>query len=302
MPVRNNPQEKTNGNEAMAETKEAAVSGTRSTRVKKTTTKGTQIETTEDSSGSIMLHDINGKEVEIKVTVDTKAITDKLTELLREKVKDFKDVMNRTFENHVQAIKDCGGEKYDSNEVIIFEAGNSSKNKILQTEMKQAFSENKILLVDETDNEFMQNATRPKKIALTPKTAVAFGQVILSDYYVDDSYIRQGTGDAPFNWYVGNINRGDNSFSMIIDKANVTNEWKKYGRINSEDMKIYYADTPVSDGSDGKLREADIDFLDEEDLHKILYVRVSGSNSLECFACEKNEKPGEKAAGNVILK
>lgn len=302
MPVRNNPQEKTNGNGAMAETKEAAVSGTRSTRVKKTTTKGTQIETTEDSSGLITLHDINGKEVEIKVTVDTKVITDKLTELLREKVKDFKDVMDRTFENHVQIIEDCGGEKYDSNKVIIFEAGNSSKNKILQAEMKQVFSENTILLVDETDNEFMQNATRPKKIALTPKTAVAFGQVILSDYYVDDSYIRQGTGDAPFNWYVGNINRGDNSFSMIIDKANVTNEWKKYGRINSEDMKIYYADTPVSDGSDGKLREADIDFLDEEDLHKILYVRVSGSNSLECFACEKNEKPGEKAAGNVILK
>ena len=167
--------------------------------------------------------------------------------------------------------------------------------------MKETFKKNEIKLVDETDNDFMENATKPKKIALTPKTAVAFGQVILSDYYVDDSYIRQGTGDAPFNWYVGNINRGDNSFSMIIDKANVSKEWKRYGRINSEDMKIYYADTPVVDGSAGKLREADIDFIDEEDLHKMLYIRVCDSNSVECCICDKGEEPSDSSSGMVVL-
>lgn len=255
----------------------------------------------------INLHDVNGEEVPIEIAVEIKDITAKLTELLEEKVSDFKSAMDRTFENHQEIIVKCGGKGYDSNKVVIFEAGNSSKNAILREQMEKAFPENTKFLVDETDEKFMEDKdkrTKPKKIALTPKTAVAFGQVILSDYYVDDSYIKEGTGDAPFNWYIGNVNRGDNSFTMIIDKANVTREWKRYGRINSEDMKIYYAETPVEDGSNGKLREADVDFVDEDDLHKMLYIRVSGADSIECCVCEKGSEPGENddVTGEIVLK
>lgn len=255
----------------------------------------------------IQLHNVNGEEVSIEITVEKKDIIVKLTELLKEKVSDFKNVMDRTFKNHQEIIDKCDGKGYDSDKVVIFEAGNSSKNAILREEMKNTFSKNPIFLVDETDEEFMmqhnKKGTKPKKIALTPKTAVAFGQVILSDYYVDDSYIKEGTGDAPFNWYIGNVNRGDNSFTMIIDKANVTREWKKYGRINSEDMKIYYAETPVEDGSNGKLREADVDFVDEDNLHKMLYIRVSGADSVECCVCEKGSEPGENdVTREIVLK
>ena len=255
----------------------------------------------------IQLHNVNGEEVSIEITVEKKDIIVKLTELLKEKVSDFKNVMDRTFKNHQEIIDKCDGKGYDSDKVVIFEAGNSSKNAILREEMKNTFPKNPILLVDETDEEFMmqhnKKGTKPKKIALTPKTAVAFGQVILSDYYVDDSYIKEGTGDAPFNWYIGNVNRGDNSFTMIIDKANVTREWKKYGRINSEDMKIYYAETPVEDGSNGKLREADVDFVDEDNLHKMLYIRVSGADSVECCVCEKGSEPGENdVTREIVLK
>jgi len=248
-----------------------------------------------DDSGTIVLHDVNGKEVSIKITVVSKVITAKLTELLAEKVSDFKNVMDRTFKNHQDVINECGG-KYDCSKVVIFEAGNSSKNHILREKMKEEFRDNQIFLVDETDVEFMSEykcLTNPKRIALTPKTAVALGQLLLSDYYVDDSYIREGTGDAPFNWYIGNINRGDNTFSMIIDKANVSKEWKKYGRINSEDMKIYYAETPVRDGSDLKLRGADVGFINEENIHKMLYIRVSGPDSIECCVCERGTEPSD---------
>ena len=253
----------------------------------------------------IQLHNVNGEEVSIEITVEKKDIIDKLTELLKEKVSDFKNVMDRTFKNHQEIIDKCDGKGYDSANVVIFEAGNSSKNAILREAMTEKFSKNTIFLVDETDEEFMKDrkGAKPKKIALTPKTAVAFGQVILSDYYVDDSYIKEGTGDAPFNWYIGNVNRGDNSFTMIIDKANVTREWKKYGRINSEDMKIYYAETPVEDGSNGKLREADVDFVDEDALHKMLYIRVSGADSVECCVCEKGSKPEENdVTREIVLK
>lgn len=257
----------------------------------------------QNTSGTINLHDVNGDEVSIEVTVDVKALNQRLEGLISNKVKDFKEVMDRTFCNYKGVLKQCGLE-YKMEKVIIFEAGNSSRNLILQDQMKEQFKDNKILLVDETDVEFMNgNDTKPQRIALTPKTAVAFGQVVISDYRVIDSYIRKGTGDAPFNWYVGNINRGDNSFKMIIDKANVDTEWKKYGRINSEDMKIYYANTPVTNGSDSKLKGADIDFIDEDDVYKILYIKVSSSDSVDCRICEKGTEPlGDTVDGTVLLK
>lgn len=253
-----------------------------------------------DRSGKVTLFDIDGNEVEIQVTVDENLLVEKLTQVLHKKVEDFRDSMNRTFNNHKDLLEKCKIE-YDEKKVHIFEAGNSSRNTILQKEMKAAFKdmEHSIMLIDETDDAFMasvSNSTtgaKPKKIALTPKTAVAFGQVILSDYFVDDSFIHQGTGDAPFNWYIGTINRGNNVFTMLIDKANVDNEWKLYGRINSEEMQIYYAETPIDDADDTKLRSTDVGSLGEDDMQKMLFVRVSGSDSLQCCVCDRGQKPDD---------
>ncbi len=275
-----------------------------------------------NSAATILLHDINGNEVEVSVTVDSKSISDLLEEVLEQKVVDFKNSMERTFKAHNDLLKNFKV-KFDLKDVLIFEAGNSSKNVLLQEKMKSIFDDSKIMLVDETNDEFMNSIedkgtseddgtskdtkakkvvdTKPKKVALTPKTAVAFGQVVLSDYYVDDSYIHQGTGDAPFNWYVGNINRGDNSFVMLIDKANTSTDWVKYGKINSEDMKIYYSETPVGNNNFENLRAADVDFLDEDDLFKILFVKVAGSDSLVCCVCEKGETPSPETVGQEVL-
>lgn len=244
----------------------------------------------------VVLCDINGKEVSIEVSVDESELKRKLKEILQKKVEDFTNSMDRTFENHKDLLEQCKIKKYERKNVHIFEAGNSSRNQILQEEMKKVFDDDKIMLIDETSDNFMiknNQGAKPKKIALTPKTAVAFGQVILSDYYVDDSFIHQGTGDAPFNWYIGTINRGNNVFSMLIDKANVNNEWKFYGRINSEQMQIYYAETPVDNADDSKLRSVDVDSLDEDDMQKMLWIRVEGSDSLQCCVCEKNQKPSD---------
>ena len=241
---------------------------------------------------------MDGNEVEIQVTVDENALIEKLTEVLHRKVEDFKNSMRRTFESHKDLLDQCKI-VYNEKDVHIFEAGNSSRNYILQEEMNTAFSDmtHEIMLIDETDDDFMTKVAKsttgakPNKIALTPKTAVAFGQVILSDYFVDDSFIYQGTGDAPFNWYIGTINRGNNVFTMLIDKANVNKEWKLYGRINSVEMQIYYAETPVDNADDSKLRSVKVDSLDEDDKQKMLYVRVQGSDSVQCWVCDRSQKP-----------
>ncbi len=271
-----------------------------SNQTEKDTTKksSTRAVVNKDRSGQVVLYDVDGNEVEIQVTVDENALIEKLTEVLHRKVEDFKNSMRRTFESHKDLLDQCKI-VYNEKDVHIFEAGNSSRNYILQEEMNTAFSDmtHEIMLIDETDDDFMTKVAKsttgakPNKIALTPKTAVAFGQVILSDYFVDDSFIYQGTGDAPFNWYIGTINRGNNVFTMLIDKANVNKEWKLYGRINSVEMQIYYAETPVDNADDSKLRSVKVDSLDEDDKQKMLYVRVQGSDSVQCCVCDRSQKP-----------
>ncbi len=257
------------------------------------------------SSGmeSIVFLNLDEEECTIRdVSFDEKELNNKLRELLCDTVKNFKDSMQRTFESKGEALKECGIMEFRLEDVYIFKAGNSSRNKILEKIMEEEFQGNEILLVDETSDEFMSGWTnkdgeilgsRPKQVALTPKTAVAFGQLKLSDYQVIDSYIQKGESNAPFNWYIGVINRGNNSFEMLIDKVNPQKGWVRYGRINSEETRVYYSETLIKDADDTKLRSVVIDDIDEDDIHKYLYVRIQDADEISCCVCARGETPDD---------
>lgn len=250
------------------------------------------------NSRKIDFLDLNDEIKSIDVSFDIEEINERLEKILRQTVVNFKNSLERILQ------KKCGDKKFDIKEAHIFKAGNSSKNKILEKIMREEFPENEILLVDETDAEFMHNLknengdvleTREKQVAITPKTAVAIGQLKLGDYVVD-SLVEKGLGNAPFNWFVGIINRGNNEFKMIIDKVNPEDAWIKYGRINSEDMKIYYSETPVKNADDTKLKSVEIsDNLDEDCLQKDLYIRIKDANTILCCICERKKEPDDSA-------
>lgn len=247
---------------------------------------------------------LDDEECGIDVSFSEEELNSKLKKLLYDTVRNFRESMQRTFESKKEALAECGIMDFQLSDVCIFKAGNSSRNKILESIMEEEFKENRIMLVDETNKDFMSNQinkdgdmleSRPKQVALTPKTAVAFGQLKLSDYYVDDSYIQKGESNAPFNWYIGAVNHGNNAFEMLIDKVNPQKEWVKYGRINSAETRIYYSETLIEDADDTKLKAALIDDIDEDDIYKYLYVKVQDADMLCCCVCAKGETPDESS-------
>ena len=264
----------------------------------------------------VTLMSMNGEEMEFALDYDVQTLNDKLREILREKVSEFHDVMDETFRKHAGQIKECGGSGYSIRQVNIYKAGNSSKNKILEELMDEAFAENategRVWLVDETDMDFMMDfwsktangtgegrATEKKKVAITPKTAVAIGQVNLQRFAVIDKYIKSSDGGAPFAWYVGNKNAGNGSFNIKIARAATETGWVKYCKINSTDTKIYCSETRTTDGNSNSIHGIEIG-LDEEKIGQFLFLRIADSNHVEYTVCKKGEVPDENSLGTRV--
>lgn len=235
----------------------------------------------------------------IEVSFDIRELDEQLEGILNKTVTGFKSSMERVFSNNMTLLNKCGIKKFHMNEVHIFKAGNSSRNKILEKIMDREFPDNHKLLVDETSSELMsqiksQNGeimpSRPKQVAITPKTAVAYGQLRLSEYEINLYFEKDGS----FNWYVGFINGATNEFQIVIDKVNQSNEWQYYNRIHSLDMRIHYSEIFVKDGDDINLRDAEIsDDLKEEWLKKYLYIKIKDSNTLLGCVRDSRSKPDD---------
>ncbi len=239
--------------------------------------------------------DLYGETKSIHVSFDIREIEERLQNILLQTVSSFKEDLKRVFESRRDALRECGIDSFKIEDVHIFKAGNSSKNRILGKIMEEQFPDNIIMLVDETSDEFMADLkqgevleSKPKQIAITPKTAVALGQLRLSDYYVNKSYILNG---HPFNWYVGTINGGTNEFVVIIDRVNQDEKWHRYGHIHSLDMKIHYTDTSIKDADCPGLRSVELDeYMDEDCQDKYLYIKIKNSDTISCCVCEQQEQ------------
>lgn len=243
----------------------------------------------------------------ISVSFDVKELDEQLEGMFRKTVSGFKSSMKRAFTSKEDTLKQCGIDAFRIEDVRIFKAGNSSRNKTLARIMEEEFKGNDILLIDETNSELMSGIkgkngdvmeSRPKQVAITPKTAVACGQLRLSEYEKNfgDEY-----GSA-FNWYVGFIDGATNEFQIVIDKVNQNREWKYYNRINSLDMRIHYSEAYVNDGDDRNLRNVEIgDDLDEECLRRFLYIKIKDSDTLLCCVCESKEQPDDSCSAFEVL-
>lgn len=239
--------------------------------------------------------DSNNEEVRIEVSYDVKELNEKLEDILHENVKSFKESLNRAFENREDVLNQCGISGFQIKDVHIFKAGNGSRSQILKKIMMEEFPDNEILLIDETSSEY----GKPKQVAVTPKTAVALGQLKLNAFDVNVSYIMDG---HPFNWYIGTLNGARNEFDIVIDKVYLDGNWVKYKRINSLDMKIFYTDTYVSDADDPKLKNHEIDeYLDEDCIGKYLYIKIKDSDTISCCVCDRNMQQNEMAENFEIL-
>ena len=185
---------------------------------------------------------------------------------------------------------------FDENEVYIFKAGNSSRSRYVEAIMKQEFAQNKhIQLVDQIADKKVEN----KRYAITPKTAVAIGQLDKNNTLpeADSNY---------FKYYVGFYNVGTGEFKICIDNSEKIDgncEWKKFKKIKNDHMDIFYSPYIPEEKEKNRIRKVTIDVNGHKD--EILWVRIKDETSIEyCMGAydDANKIPEDIQVSEAFLK
>lgn len=226
----------------------------------------------------VVLYDENNEDVTIEISVDYDYLRSLLTEIIERTVENFYQSMNLVFSNKLKEIE-SNGVKYSIDDVCIFKAGNSSRSVILGEKLEEKFPENEIKLIDE-----IEEAGVNKRYAITPKTAVAFGQIKLNEFEVNLEY---GKENAPFKWYVGSINKGNGKFIPKINRNELSKEWVQLGILRSDSINLYYSGTPVINSEEDLFMERII--VDDDDEGMAVYIRSFDETSIEFCVEEKGQ-------------
>lgn len=257
----------------------------------------------ESGSEKITFMNIDEEEKEIEIHYESARMNDKLKNIFQKKIHEFKTLMEHYFKTNDDLLKEYGIQ-YDSREVHIFKAGNASKNQILSEVMEEEFEKDKIQLVDETDEQFMaanKRETKPTKIAVTPKTAVAYGQIRMGGLDFDTERIKITKQNAPFAWNVGRIRIGQNKFTPVINRSSRDKSWVLYDKVSNRDTRVYYSEIPVECADDEGVKSSATLKITDENVEKksYIYIRIVGSAELEYYIGDKGTCPGDDVAINT---
>ena len=225
---------------------------------------------------TLSLFNVDGEMVEITIASSKEIIYDKLKEILDSNVEHFYNALEGAFKNNLDYIKniDSSINSFEDllNKINIFKSGNAVKNGIIKEIIENRFSNNKIYLVDETDIDFEKR--EEKKYAITPKTAVAYGQINITNFELDIERIKR----SAFSWNVYKFLPQKGKLELVISRQDKNNEWKFFSKIKNSKVIVYFA-SDIREKRDG-CAFVELEF-DEEDNGKYLYVKCFGDNEIE---------------------
>ena len=229
------------------------------------------------------LKDVNNEEVSVVLTVD--GIDDFLEEKIKETVVNFAQEMDAAF------TKEFGGD-YHRKDVHIFLAGNASKQKYVSEIMEEEefFKEADIQRIGKIAGEEDGLSAEYK---INEKTAVAFGQLNLSSYHIDDNRIRINADLPPFQFHVGYRDSKNDEFVCVIAKNATSQDWVMANPIDTDNecTQLEYTGSSVEQRDSFKPLQHDIDDYDEDDGKSRLYLRINSEDTLEYRLGTKKEGP-----------
>lgn len=255
---------------------------------------------------SIEFIDDMGIKRQITINANYTMINGKLKQEIIKDVHQFKKSMEKSKVKNKNDLHDRNISDEKWKEVTIFKAGNSSKNVVLKQIMEEEFPEEdgyRIMLVDETDRGFMEQQEKKKPqnkiLAITPKTAVAFGQQRLAGDIELELLYENALEKAPFSWNVFRKDIASDKMEIIIDRISDQKKWTKFG-VARENMQIYFAqNTEIKNKTNiPRIELEDLDL--DEDKKEFLWIRSKGENTIEYIVREKDSKPDETEQGKEV--
>lgn len=222
---------------------------------------------------------------EVALSLEIRDIDDFLRDKINGAVLDFKYDMDRTCQTDkiLDSLKDAGINGYDPKDFAIFLGGNASKQHYVEELMQEHFPVNRIERIKST--RLTNEEELSDRYKLNGKTAVAFGQLYLENYYVDRSaYITGEKRRAPFPFNVGYKDSGSGKFVVVLEKNNNSREWSKANRIGAQDNKtnLFYTSSPQLDEETLEPLKKKVK-VNRNDRKKYLWIRVApdAHNSIE---------------------
>ncbi len=232
---------------------------------------------------SLSLFTERGDMEEVNISCSKEIIIDKLKEILNSNVEHFYNALKASFENNIEYIKEIDNsiKSFEDllNKINIFKSGNAIKNRIVKEIIDDKFKDNKIYLVDETDSEFEKR--EEKKYAITPKTAVAYGQINITNFELNMDRLKK----SAFSWNVYKFLPAKAKLELIISRQDTNNDWKFFSKIKNNEVIVYFS-SDMRDDLDG-CSSTSLEF-DDENNGKYLYIRNFGDNEIEYVI--QNEK------------
>ena len=244
---------------------------------------------------------------ETEITLEISGVEDFLHEKIEDIIKDFRSDMDTICSTpKVKAALNAAGiGEYNPRDFSIFLGGNASKQHYVEELMRYYFPENRVERIRRVTSEDEDELSDRYK--LNSKTAVAFGQLKLEDYYVDRSTYQMGEdGRAPFPFNVGYKDSGSGQFVRVLEKGNNSREWMPANRIGIRDNKtqILFTSDPQCDPLTLKPLNKKIK-AGKDKKKRMLYIRVApdAHNSIEYRLGGVNEKfsPDEPMNEDMIF-
>lgn len=239
------------------------------------------------SSAIVTLKNVDNEEVsdlELEVT----GIDDFLEDKIKETVVNFAQEMDAAFTKEF-------GKDYRREDVHIFLAGNASKQRYVLETMQQEefFNGADIQRIGKGTDEEEHDDGLSAEYKINEKTAVAFGQLDLSKYYVDDSRIRINADLPPFQFHVGYRDSKNDEFVCVIAKNATSQDWVMANPIDTDNecTQLEYTGSSVEQRDSFKPLQHDIDDYDEDDGKSRLYLRINSEDTLEYRLGTKKEGP-----------
>jgi len=125
---------------------------------------------------------------------------------------------------------------------------------------------------------------------INEKTAVAFGQLNLGQYYVDQQAISQADGIPPFLFNVGYIDSGTDEYVPVLQKNDISRAWRKANRIDRVNLTtaLCFTKSPNCDRKELVPLEYDVsDFAEPK--KRMLFIRPFEEDKIEFRLGGKND-------------
>jgi hypothetical protein len=236
---------------------------------------------------NIVLQGEDGEDTE-PLSLAVSGIDAFLHDAIQQTIDAFCIEMQQCFDRCEERLEAADIFPYEPSDLYIFLSGNASKQHYVAELMEEKFKD-KVHSIQRVGTGLNEEGMSDE-YRINEKTAVAFGQLNLGQYYVDQQAISQADGIPPFLFNVGYIDAGTDEYVPVLQKNDTSRAWRRANRIDRVNLTtaLCFTKSPTCDRKELVPLEYDVsDFAEPK--KRMLFIRPFEEDKIEFRLGGKND-------------